>query len=387
MPQDSMLLEIKTAICSLEKDVFNLASNFKNVDCYFNLTANMPSELTAVQNNNNLNVTSTKTNAKAASSDLKNLVQHAVNNSLLKHKSNEYIKASVAIYGLYERGHDYQDIENLLYWLESNVQVVSVVRIGRYENKNRVLKVELQSIADRANLLQMSKYLNDNQGTKMIPITKWLSHDEIIKHQQQQRCCGLNNSAAPSKNGRKQYFIRGEHIMTASHNGALQIVKTGNCNVKNLNIAQLVKKDDLHIINLANDGNAKYLKTVELAKKDGLHIIDVAGDGTCLFRAVSVCTKGNKNKHLALRADTVKYMHANATYYNNITSYDSDENLPFDKYLDKIETPQQMVGQYVLRAIANVVSKPLRIYYCQFAPRVYYPVSILSTILIASQLK
>ena len=36
-----------------------------------------------------------------------------------------------------------------------------------------------------------------------------------------------------------------------------------------------------------------------------------------------------------------------------------------------------MVGEYVLRAIVNVVSKPLRVYYCQSAPRVYYPDSSL----------
>ena len=94
-----------------------------------------------MQDNYNSNVTSIKTYAKAASSDLKNL--DAVNNSFLKHKSNQRIKALVAVYGLFERGHDYQDIENLLYWLECKVQVVSVVRIDRYENKNKVLEVEL----------------------------------------------------------------------------------------------------------------------------------------------------------------------------------------------------------------------------------------------------
>ena len=55
----------------------------------------MLSKLTGEQNNKNLNVTNIKTYAKAASSDLINLVQHVVNNSLLKHKSNERMKASV----------------------------------------------------------------------------------------------------------------------------------------------------------------------------------------------------------------------------------------------------------------------------------------------------
>ena len=31
---------------------------------------------------------------------------------------------------------------------------------------------------------------------------------------------------------------------------------------------------------------------------------------------------------------------------------------------DKIEKPQQKVGEYVLRAIAHVVSKPVKVYYC-----------------------
>ena len=35
-----------------------------------------------------------------------------------------------------------------------------------------------------------------------------------------------------------------------------------------------------------------------------------------------------------------------------------------------------MVGElYMLRVIANVDSKSLRVYYCQYAPRVYYPVN------------
>ena len=83
---------------------------------------------------------------------------------------------------------------------------------------------------------------------------------------------------------------------------------------------------------------------------------------------VTRATKAN-----ILRADTVKYIRANVIYFNDFTSCDPDENLPFDKYLDKIEKPQQMVGEYMLRAIANVVSKPSRVYYCQSAPRVYYP--------------
>ena len=51
MPEDSMLLEIKSAICNLKKDVCNLASKFQNLDCYVNSTANMPSKLIGVQHN------------------------------------------------------------------------------------------------------------------------------------------------------------------------------------------------------------------------------------------------------------------------------------------------------------------------------------------------
>ena len=146
MPQDSMLLEIKTTICSLEEDVCNLASNFQNVDCYFNSTANMFFKLTGVQNNNSSYVTSTKTYAKAASSDLKTLVQPTMNNSLLKNISNERIKASLAVYGRYERGHDYQNVEDLLYWFECNVQVASMVIIG-YDNK--ISKASISHISSK----------------------------------------------------------------------------------------------------------------------------------------------------------------------------------------------------------------------------------------------
>ena len=104
-------------------------------------------------------------------------------------------------------------------------------------------------------------------------------------------------------------------------------------------------------------------------------IIDVAGDGVCLFRVVSIYFNSNKSKHLVLRADTDKYMRTNAIYCKDITACDPDKNLQFEKYLDKIEKLQQMVREYVLRAIANVFSKPLRIRYCQCVPWVYYPVS------------
>ena len=119
--------------------------------------------------------------------------------------------------------------------------------------------------------------------------------------------------------------------MTASQKSIPQIVQTENYYTENLNTARLAKKDDILTINLADDRNAKYLNAVELAKKNGLHIIDVAGDGACLYRAVSVYTKGDESKHLALRTDAIKYMHANVTYYKGITSCDPDENLPFDK--------------------------------------------------------
>jgi len=52
---------------------------------------------------------------------------------------------------------------------------------------------------------------------------------------------------------------------------------------------------------------------------------------------------------------------------------DPDENLPLDEYLVKISNPGQDVGEFVLRALSNVLQKSIKVYFAECAPRTYSP--------------
>ena len=92
--------------------------------------------------------------------------------------------------------------------------------------------------------------------------------------------------------------------------------------------------------------------------------IDVVADGACMFRAVSLCVSGNEEGCQELSAATVKYMSDHAAEFKEISSRDPDEDLSFDKYFEKIVLAHQMVGEYVLSAITNIMNKPVKVYYC-----------------------
>ena len=107
--------------------------------------------------------------------------------------------------------------------------------------------------------------------------------------------------------------------------------------------------------------------------------MDVASDGACLFRAISVCTTGNEDKHLFIRSECIKYIKDHSDQFKEIVRVDPDENLPFEKYLAKIASPSALIGEYVLPVIATIVKKPVKVYYCQAAPRVYRPAELNDT--------
>ena len=96
-------------------------------------------------------------------------------------------------------------------------------------------------------------------------------------------------------------------------------------------------------------------------------------DGACLFRAVCLSDSGSEDNHLALRAAAVDYMRNKAEEYALYGSLDPDENLPFDKYLERISRPSQEVGEFVLGALASALNKRSNLYFADCPPRCYLP--------------
>ena len=93
-----------------------------------------------------------------------------------------------------------------------------------------------------------------------------------------------------------------------------------------------------------------------------------------MFRAISVCMSGNEDNHLQIRANTEQYMRQHFIEFSSIAEKDPDENLPFNKYQDKIAWPHQMVEDNVLGAVTNDIQKSIKLYYCGSKPQLYFPV-------------
>ena len=83
----------------------------------------------------------------------------------------------------------------------------------------------------------------------------------------------------------------------------------------------------------------------------------MVGDGACLFRTIYLSDSGSEDNHLALRAAAVDYMCNNAEEYVPYGSSNPDENLPFDKYMERISRPSEEVDEFVLGAPARVQNK------------------------------
>jgi hypothetical protein len=124
---------------------------------------------------------------------------------------------------------------------------------------------------------------------------------------------------------------------------------------------------------LPPSGSYRYTAAVQRALSAGLHVVDVISDGACLFRAVSKNITGSENSHLTYRNDVISYMKDNASQFTDFgfVGGDPDEGLSFDAYLDKIANPNQEVGEFVLRSLAQVLKKPINVYYGDCVPRRY----------------
>ena len=90
------------------------------------------------------------------------------------------------------------------------------------------------------------------------------------------------------------------------------------------------------IINVPNMKIKSQADAIKRATKDGFHPVNVVSNGACLFRAVCLSDSGSEDNHLTLRAAAVDYMRNNAEKYALYGYLDTDKNLLFDKFLERL---------------------------------------------------
>ena len=167
--------------------------------------------------------------SKAVTANLSETVKAAVFETIRNQRTEERGRASVAIYGLLEKGKDYDGVKNLFQALNEKSKIVSVVRIGRGTSRKvpsnpRPLKVELLSRYERSSLLSAASKLKEDPRTASIRIAPWLQKNEFDKVKAlREHCKQLNSSAAPTADGRKPFFVISGKLMTRNANGKLQL--------------------------------------------------------------------------------------------------------------------------------------------------------------------
>ena len=77
-----------------------------------------------------------------------------------------------------------------------------------------------------------------------------------------------------------------------------------------------------------------------------------------------------------LRTAAVNYTRDNASFFVEFGDINQDENITFKDYLAKISHSTQLVGKFVLNMLANVIYKPIIVYYSDYLPRVYCPATV-----------
>ena len=105
----------------------------------------------------------------AVTINLSDVVKSAIVESMRQQKNAERSNTTVAVYNVREDGNDVQDLFN---FTNCDVREIRVVHNGRYDKSSSrkacLLKVELQFIFERNNLLQASKFLKDHSSTAEI---------------------------------------------------------------------------------------------------------------------------------------------------------------------------------------------------------------------------
>ncbi len=159
--------------------------------------------------------------AAIVSNDVSMAVKQAVAETFSKQRKVERINATIAVHGLPENGKDYQDLLAVFANLGCKAKILSSARIGKTSGKPRLLKVELQSAAEREDLLSATKSVK--LAAPKIYITKWLPREEFVKLKQLwQKCDALNSKEADLPDGRKPFVVVSGRLMMRSADGKLK---------------------------------------------------------------------------------------------------------------------------------------------------------------------
>ena len=109
---------------------------------------------------------------------------------------------------------------------------------------------------------------------------------------------------------------------------------------------------------------------------NNFQLVNFDGDGACLFRAVCYSDAGNDSNHSVLHTAAMNYIRDNASFFEEFSDINPDENITFKDYLTKISHLAQQVREFVLYVLANVICKPIMVYYSDCPPRIYCPATV-----------
>ena len=172
--------------------------------------------------------------------NLSKVVKSTMAESMREQKAADRDRACVAIHGFKEHGRDIGDVNELCQYIDCQVNVISVVRIGRPPTSTRrppLLKVLLQSVADKNLFLQAAKFLKDDPSTSSIFIAPRLSPVELAKlRKTQDRCCQLNAKSPAMADDRKPFLVISGRLMQRSVSGALRAFHDDDENVHDTTI-------------------------------------------------------------------------------------------------------------------------------------------------------
>ncbi|XP_069782421.1 OTU domain-containing protein 4 isoform X2 [Narcine bancroftii] len=94
----------------------------------------------------------------------------------------------------------------------------------------------------------------------------------------------------------------------------------------------------------------------EFLGKQGLYRKKIAKDGSCLFRAVAEQVFHTQSKHLDVRGECVSYLRRNRELFEAFIEGS------FDEHLNKLEKPQEWVGQVEISALSLMYKRDFIIY-------------------------
>jgi hypothetical protein len=170
------------------------------------------------------------TYAQAASKDLAITVKAAVAESWKKQENIERSKSILAVYGLAEKEHDINELQQLFAKLGCFGRIISCTRIGRPDDgakvnsnkKPRPIKVVMSSAADCTLLISASKGLKNEPTYATVYVKQWKTKEEMEKLKPVwQQCSQLNKDNATLANGKQPFVVHYGRLMQRTEDGKI----------------------------------------------------------------------------------------------------------------------------------------------------------------------